>query len=88
MEITSEMNLSDLYSRISTLGWEVQKVKFDKKSQTFQASAKSPEGQVIEKFGPNEQIAVSNLLLAVTRKSYRATAARRKFSDWRSPKLT
>lgn len=58
-----------LLTQISNLGWTVKKVKFDKKRDSFVATATNPHGESVEKTAPNEKTALANLLLAVTRKN-------------------
>lgn len=77
-------SLRDLYIRISETGWSVKKVKFDKKEDYYVASAKNSYGDEIEKTGPDEGMAVRNLLLAIERKNHMRSAAMERIGMWKS----
>jgi hypothetical protein len=77
-------NLRDLYTRIGDSGWSVKKVKFDKKEDCYVASAKNPHGDEIEKTGPDEGMAVRNLLLAIERKNHMRSAAMERIGMWKA----
>jgi hypothetical protein len=77
-------NLRDLYTRIGDSGWSVKRVKFDKKEDCYVASAKNPYGDEIEKTGPDEGMAVRNLLLAIERKNHMRTAAMERIGMWKA----
>lgn len=77
-------SLRDLYMRISESGWSIRKVKFDKKEDYYVASAKNPYGDEIEKTGPDEGMAVRNLLLAIERKNHMRSAAMERIGMWKA----
>lgn len=76
--------LRDLYLRIGESGWSVKKVKFDKKEDHYVATAKNDFGEEIEKTGPDEQMAVRNLVLAIERKNHMRTAAMERIGMWKA----
>jgi hypothetical protein len=73
---------ADLYSRIGDMGWSIKSIKFDKKKNLFVAIAKNPHGEECEKTGNDHKVALSNLLLAVTRRSNMRTTAQNRISMW------
>lgn len=77
-------SLRDLYMRVSDSGWSIKKVKFDKKDDCYKASAKNPHGDEIEKSGPDEDMAVRNLLLAIERKNHMRSAAMERIGMWKA----
>lgn len=77
-------SLRDLYTRIGDAGWSVKKVKFDKKEDCYVASAKNDHGDEIEKTGPDEGMAVRNLVLAIERKNHMRSAAMERVGMWKS----
>lgn len=77
-------SLRDLYVRIGETGWSVKKVKFDKKEDCYVASAKNVYGDELEKTGPDEAMAVRNLLLAIERKNHMRTAAMERIGMWKA----
>jgi hypothetical protein len=61
----------DLRTQIEAAGWSVSKVGFDSKRDKYEAIAQSPNGGEVKQYGRTERLALSNLLLAVTRRSGR-----------------
>ena len=76
--------LNDLYQQIAEAGWHVTKVKYDRSSDRFIASAKHPNGAEQEAWGETEQYAVSNLLYKVTTATYGLMATSRT-ARWGTP---
>jgi hypothetical protein len=60
----------ELLSGISDLGWTVKKLKYDKKENAYVAQASNDHGESLQKTGPDETVALANLLVAVTRKHH------------------
>lgn len=57
------ISLSEIHDEITHKGWEVTKVKYDKKDDRYIANAKHNEfDQEVEAFGKNEKQALANLL--------------------------
>lgn len=54
-----------LREQVEAAGWRVTKVKFDSKSARYVAEAKNERGIKLERKGKTEQLALSNLLIAV-----------------------
>src|SRR5271169_2183107 len=77
-------SLRDLYNRVSDSGWSIKKVKFDRKEDCYVAIAKNDYGDEIEKTGPDEGMAVRNLVLAIERKNHMRSAAQAKLGQWKS----
>ncbi len=77
-------SLRDLYTRLGESGWSLKKVKFDKKEDCYVATAKNDHGEEIEKTGPDEGMAVRNLVLAVERKNHMRTAAMERVGMWKA----
>ncbi len=77
-------SLKDLYLRLSESGWSIKRVKFDKKEDCYVAAAKNDHGDEIEKTGPDEGMAVRNLLLAIERKNHMRTAAMERIGMWKA----
>lgn len=77
-------SLVDLYTQIGSAGWSVKKVEFDKKDDEYVASATNAHGEDIEKTGPDEEMAVRNLLLAVERKNHMRSAAMERIGMWKT----
>jgi hypothetical protein len=77
-------SLRDLYVRLGETGWSLKKVKFDKKEDCYVASAKNPYGEELEGTGPDEAMAVRNLLLKVERKNHMRSAAMERVGMWKS----
>lgn len=77
-------SLRDLYLRLSDSGWSIRKVKFDKKEDAYVAEAKNEFGESIKKTGPDEGMAVRNLVLAVERRNHMRTAAMKMLSQWKA----
>lgn len=79
MDITAEFrglsfNLRDLYQELSNNGWQVKKIKYDSGSNKFIATGQASHGEELDGWGPNEQQAISNLLLnAIHRNGLRMT---------------
>jgi hypothetical protein len=76
--------LKDLYLRISDSGWSLKKVKYDKKEDAYVAEAKNDFGESIKKTGPDESMAVRNLVLAIERKNHMRSAAQIKIGQWKT----
>lgn len=77
-------SLRDLYLRLGESGWSIKRVKFDKKEDCYVAIAKNDHGEEIEKTGPDEGMAVRNLVLAVERKNHMRSAAMEKVGMWKA----
>src|SRR5271166_2688331 len=75
-------SLRDLYTRIGDAGWSVKKVKFDKKDDEYVAEAKNDHGETLKGTGPDEAMAVRNLVLKVERKNHMRTAAMERIGMW------
>ena len=75
------LTLSDqtLRNQIAASGFDVTKVKFDKKRDRYLATAKNDRGLEIERAGKTERLALSNLLLACTRRNGRNSM---RLSSW------
>jgi hypothetical protein len=71
--------LPELHSEITKTGWEVKKVKYDKKTDRYIASAKASHGEQVEAVGKNEQQAVANLLHTITHRNHMRSS---KLSMW------
>jgi hypothetical protein len=76
--------ISDLAKAIQAQGWQLGQVKFDTKLNAFTAEAVSPHGEKLTKTGPDEATAVSNAMLAVSRRNHMRTAAMYKVGMWRT----
>jgi hypothetical protein len=71
MEITAlfptfSFDTSGLIKVITEKGWEVKKVKYDKKTDRWTASAKAPHGEEVESWGRDEHQALVALAYRVT----------------------
>lgn len=79
MEILSTgltFSSNDLREQIEALGWEVIKIKFDSKIDRYSAEAKNESGLKLTRNGKTERLALSNLLMAITRRSSMSRLAR------------
>lgn len=76
--------ISDLARAIQDQGWQLGQVQWDKALNAFTAVAISPHGEQVSKYGPDENTAVANTLLAVTRKNHMRTTAQFKVGMWRT----
>ena len=83
--ISSPVSL--IVEQIEAAGWLIKKVKFDKKSGLFVASAKNANGEEISKSGITDATALGNVLVTALRRNHiRSTAQWRlsspRFSKW------
>jgi hypothetical protein len=76
--------VSDLARAIQNQGWQLGQVKFDDKLNAYTAEAISPHDESLTKTGPDEATAVSNALLAVTRRNHMRTTAMYRVGMWRT----
>lgn len=79
MEILSTgltFSSNDLREQIEALNWEVVKIKFDSKIDRYSAEAKNESGLKLTRNGKTERLALSNLLMAITRRSSMPRLAR------------
>lgn len=70
-----------LRDQIAATGWSVKTVKLDPKRDKYEATAQSPRGEEVRQYGMTERLALSNLLLAVTR---RTSSQLVKLARWRT----
>lgn len=72
-------SLPDLYTEVTKYGWEIKKVKYDGRLDRFVATATNPSGEELSMWGPDERLAVANLLFNVVA---RAKTRMSKVSMW------
>jgi hypothetical protein len=94
MEITAlfptfSFDTSGLIKVITDKGWEVKKVKYDKQTDRWTASAKAPHGEEVESWGKNEHQALVHLAYKVTHlnstRSSKVAAWQHSFVDQLTP---
>lgn len=79
-QLTTPVN--DLVQQVQAAGWILQKVDWDNKLGAFYAEAQSPHGEKVRKTGPQETMALGNLLVAIWRHNHIRTAAQWKVGMW------
>lgn len=70
-----------LRNQIEATGWTIKHIKFESKRDKYEAVAVGPRGDECRQYGTTERLALSNLLLAVTR---RTSSVWPKLSRWRT----
>lgn len=73
----------EIVQAVGDSGWSIKKIKFDKKEDKYVAEAKNATGETIKKTGPDEEMAVRNLFLAITRRNHMRSAAFQMISMWK-----
>lgn len=71
-----------LYDHIEQQGWTTNSVAYQ--GDAYVAKGSNAHGEKLERTGPDANTALSNLLVAITRKNYMHTPAQAKVSAWAS----
>jgi hypothetical protein len=72
----------ELVQQVQAAGWSLAKLEWDNKLRQFVAEATSPNNWRLTKTGPDESLALANLLSAIYRRNLTVTAAQLKVGMW------
>lgn len=76
--------LNELYQQVEATGWQVKKVGWSTKFNSYLAVGQNPYGEQVEKTGNTPETAIANILIAVTRKNNIRTTAQWKVGMWKT----
>lgn len=77
-------SVQTIYQQIGDSGFSVKKVKFDKKRDSYLATAQNAKGDKLENSGRDEHEALLNLFLAIQRHNHIRNSAQQRVSAWKT----